>query len=211
MVRATIKAPPRMTYEEYEAWVDEDTHSEWVDGEVIIFMPGSTRHQDLVMFLSTLVNLFVVIRRLGKVYSEPYEMKLRAGRSYRQPDLLFVANEHLDRIDAKRLSGPADLVIEVLSEDAPSRDRHEKYAEYEAARISEYWIVEGRDGRSGVEAFALGPDNRYARLTEDPDGRLRSRVLPGFWLDPAWLAADPLPSVVDCLRAVVPDAFGRGA
>ena len=27
--------PPRMTYEEFLAWADEDTLAEWVDGEVI--------------------------------------------------------------------------------------------------------------------------------------------------------------------------------
>jgi hypothetical protein len=27
---------PRMTYDEFLAWADEDTHAEWVDGEVRI-------------------------------------------------------------------------------------------------------------------------------------------------------------------------------
>jgi Uma2 family endonuclease len=169
-------------------------------------MPGSTRHQALSMFLSTLLNLFAQIRRLGQVYADPYEMRLRAGRSYRQPDLLFVANEHLDRIDAKRLTGPADLVIEILSEDDPARDRVEKFSEYEAVGVPEFWIVEGLEGRHGVEAFVLGADGRYARLAPDVDGRLHSQALPGFWLESAWLAADPLPNPLDALRAVIPDA-----
>ena len=38
----------RMSYEEYEAWMDENIQSEWVDGEVIIFMPPSARHERVI-------------------------------------------------------------------------------------------------------------------------------------------------------------------
>ena len=40
----------RMGYEEYLDWSDEDTHAEWVDGEVIVFMPVTLAHQLLVGF-----------------------------------------------------------------------------------------------------------------------------------------------------------------
>ena len=211
MVRAPIETPLRMTYEDYEAWVDVRTHSEWVDGEVTIFMPATARHDQIVGFLLTLMRFIVDLRDLGRVFSEPFEMKLREGRSYREPDLLFVASEHLHRIDARRLTGPADLVVEVLSEDDPNRDLVEKFQEYEAAGIPEYWIVEGREGRAGAWLYAIDPDGRYAPVPVGPDGRLHSRVMPGSWLDAVWLKADPLPSVVNCLRAMVPDAFDGSA
>jgi Uma2 family endonuclease len=197
----------RMSYEDYERWVDDKTHSEWVDGEVTIFMPTIPRHARIVRFLLLLLGYVSELRQAGEAFTAPLEMRLRAGRSYREPDLLFVLTENLGRIDKRRLDGPADLVIEVLSEDDPDRDRVEKYQEYEDVGIPEYWIVEGREGRSGVNLFVLGPDGRYVRLEPDADGRLRSRVLDGFWLDPAWLAADPLPSVVDCLKQIAPDAL----
>jgi Uma2 family endonuclease len=205
----------RMSYEEYERWVDSHTHSEWVDGEVTVFMPAIPRHADIASFLITLLRYFVDLRQAGRVLVEPAEMKLREGGSYREPDIFFVSTQHLDRIDSRRLNGPADLVIEILSEDDPDRDRVEKYQEYVEAGIPEYWIVDGREGRSGVQLFARGLDGRYALIESDAEGRLRSRVLDGFWLDPAWLAADPLPSVVTCLQQIVPGVFltegARGA
>lgn len=207
MARAIVESRLRMSYDEYYDWVDSHTHSEWVDGEVTVFMPPIPRHALIVNFLSTLLRFFVDIGQVGQIVSAPFEMKLRAGRSYREPDLLFVKTENLDRIDAKRLTGPADLAIEVLSEDDPNRDRVEKFAEYQDAGIPEYWIVEGREGRAGVEFYRLGLDGRYVLVTMAADGRFYSDVVSGFWLDPAWLAADPLPSVVDCLRAIVPNAF----
>jgi Uma2 family endonuclease len=53
----------------------------------------------------------------------------------RQPDLLFVAREHLDRLTETRLSGPADFVVEVVSDDSVARDRADKFYEYQAARM----------------------------------------------------------------------------
>ena len=211
MVHAPTEARPRMSYEDYEAWVDAGVHSEWVDGEVTVFMPPTFRHARIVSFLHALLRFFVDQRGLGEVSAAPFEMKLRAGRSYREPDLLFVADEHLDRVETKRLIGPADLAIEVLSPDDPNRDLIEKFVEYAEAGVVEYLIVEGRDGQSGIWHYTLGPDGRYVSVPTGVDGRLRLLVLPGFWLDPAWLAADPLPSVVDCFRAIAPDAFGHGA
>ena len=197
----------RMSYEDYERWVDDKTHSEWVDGEVTVFMPTIPRHARIVRFLTVLLGYFIDLRQAGDVFAAPFEMKLRAGRSYREPDLLVVLTQNLGRIDNRRLNGPADIAIEILSEDEPNRDLVDKFEEYEQAGIPEYWIVKGREGRSGVQLFALGLDGRYARVEPDAAGRLRSHVLDGFWLDPAWLAADPLPSVVDCVRQIVPNAI----
>lgn len=38
--------------------------------------------------------------------------------------------------------GPADICIEVVSEERIARDHGEKFAEYEKAGVREYWIVD---------------------------------------------------------------------
>ena len=119
---------------------DEDLHAEWIDGEVIVMSPASPRHQALVLFLGTCLNLFAQGRRLGQVFTVPLAMRLHA--SVREPDLLFVAAAHLDRLAAAHLDGPADLVVEVVSISSLSRDRGYKFAEYEAAGIPEYWLID---------------------------------------------------------------------
>jgi Uma2 family endonuclease len=70
------------------------------------------------------------------------------------------------------------------------------------AGIPEYWIVDPRPGLQRAEFLRIGNDGRYAEASLDDDGRYRSLVLPGFWLDPAWLWQDPLPDP-DALRAIV--------
>ena len=32
--------PDKMTYEQFLAWADEDTHAEWVNGEVVMTSPA---------------------------------------------------------------------------------------------------------------------------------------------------------------------------
>lgn len=192
----------RMGYEEYLDWADEDVHSEWVDGEVTVFMPPSILHQRLLSFLHVLLSLYTRRLDLGEVLMAPVEMRIRQRRSSREPDLLFVAKAHASRMDQIRVDGPADLVVEIVSETSVRRDRDEKRRDYEGAGIPEYWIFDPRPGRQRADFLRLGPDGRYVAVTPDDAGRYRSAVLPGFWLDPAWLWQDPLPDPEE-LRAVI--------
>ena len=61
-------------YEEFSEWADEDTRSEWVEGEVIIHMPPKNAHQNVVEFLYELLSLFVRLLNLGKVRIAPFEI-----------------------------------------------------------------------------------------------------------------------------------------
>jgi len=38
-----------------------------------------------------------------------------------------VAREHADRITDERVAGPADLIVEVISDDSVGRDRGDKF------------------------------------------------------------------------------------
>jgi Uma2 family endonuclease len=198
----------KMPYEEYLSFVDETTHSEWVDGEVTIFRPASVRHQELSIFLSTVLATFLAASRLGRALYAPFEMKLRAGRSYREPDILVLLNEHQDRLTDQRLDGPADVVFELVSPDSTARDRREKFREYEQAGIPEYWIIDAREGQFSVAVYVLSESGSYVLVQPDERGRIHSVILPGFWLDPNWLSGDELPDVIEIYRAMLPSIFG---
>jgi len=194
-----------MSYEEWLEWAGESTQSEWVDGEAIIFMPPKTVHALVSGFLFNLLTLYVDLFRLGRVIAAPYEMRL--ARSAREPDLLFIAREHLDRLTPERFLGGADLVIELISDDSVGRDRIAKLADYAAAGIPEYWLFDPRPRQQRADFFLLGANGRYATASLDADGRFHSRVLPGFWLDPDWLWQDPLPSPLALMNQIAPDAL----
>jgi Uma2 family endonuclease len=215
MLMARIAEPPvrteqrlRMSYEEYLAYVDDSTHSEWVDGEVTIFMPPTLRHQMISSMLMFVLTGFLRFHRLGIVLHKPFEMKLRAGRSYREPDLLIILNENRARLTKHRLEGPADVLIELLSPESLGRDRIEKRQEYEAAGVREYWIIDATANRSGVISWAIGGEGRYHVLTADSSSRMCSQFLPGFFIDQSWFTAAGIPDEFDVISELIPVSFG---
>ena len=215
MARPLVEPAPakgqrlKMPYEEFLAWADEAVHAEWVDGEVYVFMPPNERHQDLLGFLYTLLLLYVRGFDLGAVLLAPFEMRLGSVRSSRQPDLVFVRKEHAHRLDAQRLDGPGDLVVEVVSDDSVTRDRQEKFAEYAKAGVPEYWILDPRRRKERVEFYRLTPAGVYEAAALDAERRYHSAAVPGFWLDPAWLWQDPLPDELAILETIAPQRFMR--
>jgi Uma2 family endonuclease len=197
----------RMSYEEYLDYIDDSTHSEWVDGEVTIFMPPNAFHQRVSRFLTLLITLYVDALGLGELFYAPFEMKLREGRSYREPDLLFMSAAEQGRLTTQRLIGAADLAVEIVSEESVERDLREKVREYEAAGVREYWLFDPRDGQRMVTMLALGADGRFAELPADARGRIHSRVIDGLWIEPSWFETYPFPDVLTLLHEIAPTRF----
>lgn len=196
---AKIEIPTkRLTYEEFLAWCDEDTWAEWVDGEVIVLTPASDKHQDLVRFLVQVLGIYVEMKDLGVVRPAPFQMKTGPELPGREPDILFIAREHLDRLKETHLDGPADLVIEIVSSESRLRDRGEKFAEYEIGGVQEYWLIDPEERRA--DFYRLGEDGRYRIVDLEPEGIYRSQIIPDFWLRVEWLWQEPLPPVLDVLR-----------
>lgn len=203
----TIDQPPpepqrlRMTYEEFQDWYTEGRRGEWVDGEVIPFVAPKTVHQQLAWFLGSLIGIFGQSRNLGVLLPQP-EMRLLDGGSYREPDLAFVSSANAARITADGIDGPADLVIEIVSEDSVRRDRKEKFDEYEAAGVREYWVIDPRPLRQTVYAYVLGDEGFFNPIGTNASGEISSVVLPCFWIDPTWLWQNPTPNVAETLRTI---------
>ena len=193
----------RMSYEEYLAWAGEDVHAEWVNGEVIVQMPPKPRHQQVVAFLLRLLGQFIELFQLGRLLPVPLEMRAIPDGPAREPDLLFVAREHLDRLTEARLSGPADLVVEVVSDDSVARDRADKFYEYQAAGIREYWIIDPRPGYERVDFFVLDDKGRYRPVPVEPDGRYHSTVLARLWFQVDWVLTPEPPEVLQALAQIV--------
>ncbi len=190
--------PWRMTFEEFLAWADEDTWAEWVDGEVVLLTPPSRRHQLVAEFLLRLLGEFVWLRELGQVLSAPFLVRLPlASPRGREPDLIFVHRDRLGILGATYCDGAPDLVVEVTSPESFARARDEKFVEYEAAGVKEYWLVD--PDRRQADFYVLGEDGRYHPAAAE-GGVYRSRVLPGLALKLEWLWQDPPPAGVRALQ-----------
>jgi Uma2 family endonuclease len=100
---------------------------------------------------------------------------------------MFVATANLWRMGSRQLDGPADLVVEVISDDSVARDRDEKFFEYQQAGVHEYWIIDPRPGRMRADFYVLDAQGRYQAVPLGADNIYHSTVLPNFWLNTDWL------------------------
>ena len=74
----------------------------------------------------------------------------------------------------------------------------DKFDEYEAAGVPEYWIIDNRPERRRAQFYQLDDSGQYQSVLPDAGGIYRSKALSGFWLRAAWLWEDE----PDVLRAV---------
>jgi Uma2 family endonuclease len=102
-------------------------------------LPMPTRkHQAISRFL--FLALLAFVQRLGgTVFYAPLRVRVAPGR-FREPDLVFLLDVNDPRNQNAFWLG-ADLVVEIVSPDHVERDTVTKRADYAAAGIPEYWIV----------------------------------------------------------------------
>ena len=158
--------------------------------------PASTMHQTITGFLLKVMGIYAEANRSGVMISSPFQMRLENGR---EPDLIFVANDHVTRLKPTYLDGPADLVVEIVSPESAGRDRGEKFMEYEAGGVVEYWLIDPQ--RRWAEFYQLR-GGRYHLAYAGEQGDYHAHVLPGFWLRVEWLWQQPMPPVLDVLRTL---------
>lgn len=120
----------------------------------------------------------------------------------REPDLLYVATEHADRIKPMYLEGPADLVVEVISDTSVTRDRADKFYEYQESGVREYLIIDSRPGKQRVDYYGLDENGSYQPIVADEKGRFQSRVIRGFWFHSEWLFQEKEPDALMLLGEI---------
>jgi Uma2 family endonuclease len=186
----------RMSETEFWRAFGEDDRVEWVDGSVIVMSPVSIRHVSIVGFLNTVLGIYARQREQGVVLGPGFAIWFGAPPRIRVPDLLFVTAARHEIITGQYVDGVPDLAIEVVAPDSLARDWREKYHEYEAAGLREYWVIDPMAAR--MEAYSLDAQGRY-RLLPEEDGAIITPAF-GVALRPAWLWQEPLPDPLEVLR-----------
>lgn len=120
----------------------EGERAELIDGQIYYMAPPSTRHQRLLNFLNTEINLY--IRKNNgecEVFPAPFAVFLNENaRNYVEPDISVVCDK--DKITDKGCSGAPDWVIEIVSPGSRSMDYFKKLFKYRTAGVREYWVVD---------------------------------------------------------------------
>ncbi len=150
---------------------------EFTNGHVEVLPMPTTTHQLIVLALYRLLHEYVTGRGLGWVLVAPLPVRLRPG-VYREPDVIFLSAERPERRAGEYPDG-ADLVMEVISPGREDRRRDEvvKRAEYAAAGIAEYWIVD--PGRA-ITVLRLAGNDYVEHGRFGLEAQATSALLPGF-------------------------------
>ena len=164
-----------------EEYLSLDTNHliELSKGQLEVLPLPTFSHQRLVAFLYRLLLGCVEDRGLGVVMFAPLRIQLGHGK-FTEPDLVFMAAEHADRLGEQFWRG-ADLVMEIVSPDDPERDKVTKRREYAQSGIPEYWIVDPTE--ASITVLTL-QGQEYALHGEFAAGEAASSVLlEGFKVD----------------------------
>ena len=164
------------TEDDYLSLPETNRIVELSSGRLIITPSPTIQHQRILGKLYRLIGDFVLLNKLGEVVLAPMDVRLCEGR-IREPDIVFMSNEHRDRIHEQYLDAP-DLVMEIISEGTEYQDRVDKLGEYQKAGIPEYWIVD--PSKQTIEVFTL--ENRtYVQFGKWGAGETaHSKLLAGF-------------------------------
>lgn len=142
------------TVEEVAATVDDALVAyEIVDGHVVPKVSDTDPHNHVIFELGTELSLWARPRGAA-VRGVSFDVRTTPTRR-RQPDLLVVTADHRYRIGHRGMTGPPDLVVEVLSPSTRRVDLGDKRAEYAAIGVATYWCID--------------PESRAAWVFEPPD------------------------------------------
>lgn len=177
MSRLAVELPGAILYNmgiaEKAEWYSYQDYLSWPEGERIELIRGipyamspapRREHQRLV---STIHGQMYQSLRGGpcQIYPAPFDVKLTADTedarpTVVQPDLTVVYDP--GKLTEQGMTGPPDLVIEIVSPDSGFHDRSRKFDLYRDSGVREYWIVDP-DERV-VEIYRLEGDGSYRRV-----------------------------------------------
>ena len=186
----------------YDAFMNgfEGQHVEWVNG-VVIEMPSiDARHDALVLFLRMFFVAYFERMPRGLTLGDPMIMRLIDVPSSRAPDILVLLEDRLDQLHQNEVVGPANLVIEVVSESNSRTEYVDKRREYELGGVPEYWILNHK--KKEAMFLQLNSDGLYDEVLPADNGNYHSNQLPNFTLSVALLWRENLPGFSEIGRLV---------
>ncbi len=142
----------KFTYKDLLSAPDDGKRYEIFEGELIMSPSPSSQHQRVVFNLCNIFGDYLREIPIGEVYPAPFEVYFDE-ETVVQPDVLFVSKERLSIVEERRVNGPPDAVVEILSDSSKPRDREFKLRLYAKEGVKEYWIVDPE--AESIEVYQL--------------------------------------------------------
>src|SRR5262249_4411467 len=163
----SLMAKTLLTYSDYAALPDDLQRYELHEGELFVTPAPGTRHQGVLMALSSRLYTHVRARGLGRVFAAPTDCIL-SNHTVVQPDIVYVAADRHAIVSERGIEAAPTLVVEILSPTTARVDLGRKRAIYQQYGVPWYWIVDA-DART-IDAFRLAASGYEltARLEGSP-------------------------------------------
>lgn len=168
------------TVKDYERLPDDGVRYEILDGVLVMTPAPSTEHQRISKRLHSILYQAIELTGRGEVFYAPFDVELDRTNLV-EPDLVVILADHLDRLTPKRMVGPPDLVVEILSPSTASRDRGDKLAIYAKFGVRHYWIVD--PVRRKLHEHVLEGESYRVVCTASDGEVLRPRAFPEVAID----------------------------
>jgi len=196
----TLKTSTKhVTFDEYLAWLTEETKADLIDGVIHMQSPPADVHERIFIFLSGILNAFVVRRKLGVVRGSRTTLKFSEANGV-QPDIVFISNASRDRVHPYYMDGAPEVVIEILSPSTRKLDRGKKMALYAEHGALEYWQI---DPENQSAEFFRNHNGAWLPMPVSDDDIFHSEVIPSFWLNTNWLFAEEEPDIVETVMTIL--------
>lgn len=165
----------RMTTRQYLALPsDELCKTLLIYGEMIVMANPKPKHNWALYHLGHIINRWVRHVQLGLIFFDNDLILDEENALVYAPDLMFLANEHLDQYHDELVFGPVDLAVEILSPSNRPNLQERKFADYERYGISWYWVIDPLADRPTLRENQL-VDGKYA---------CRSEIVGAQWFEP---------------------------
>ncbi|MFT5617286.1 MAG: Uma2 family endonuclease [Arenicella sp.] len=167
--------------------ITEQEKAEFINGEIIFHSPVKLKHNKVSKYILKLLDNYVDEHNLGYIGIE--KVLIALTRNDYEPDICFFGNEKSENFQPNQMRFPApDLVVEVLSKSTEFRDRRIKFEDYEAHKVSEYWLIDTES--ESVEQYIL-VDEKYELKLKSSDSMIESKSIDGLRVPiPAFFDSD---------------------
>ncbi|HWB72730.1 MAG TPA: Uma2 family endonuclease, partial [Egibacteraceae bacterium] len=129
-----------LVYGDLERFPDDNLRRELIGGELIVTPAPRPRHQEAADELTFRLRAYTR-KHGGRANSAPLDVHF-APEDVVEPDVVYLAPEHLDRIDERYIRGAPDVVVEVSSPSTRHLELVRKRELYERYGVPEYWYVD---------------------------------------------------------------------
>ena len=167
----TLIHPPKSMLEVWE-FLPEGTLCQLINNKLIMSPAPQDLHQVVLNEINVEIALYLRKNKIGEIRIAPYDAHF-SKQNILQPDILFIKNENLHKVDKKGLAGAPDMVIEILSPSTSQLDFEEKKLVYEKYGVQEYFIVDPNS--KSVYAYFL--NNKEYEEQETIEGKIKSILL----------------------------------